>query len=301
MLSLVVVALLALFSLHCVAEEAAPYGTSPTCNRDKFIAAAPRAARLSFCLHHSSSTCCDAAHTDPIAYALAPLWTQDGVTDECRRWSSLMHCSICESRSWPVCKRSCKRWFRACANAPYTVSHDRLAPCTDSDVVCANLSTIVSDGSEFCRMSGLTWAKGTGEKDSCFNPEEPAYQHVSIPMPRVASKQADAASTSSTASSTPSSSPEAEAAAEAVNAQLRELDRLRKLAWRRAQRAFRRGLKWFREHPEATALTSVVLIVSMWLLSFLYRRGVLAAWSRRCRHSKSASNSDFVELVYSPV
>jgi hypothetical protein len=65
-------------------------------------------------------------------------------------------------------QRSCKRWYRACATAAYTISHDRLAPCTGSDVVCANLTAIVANGNEFCRLHDLPMAKGVAAKDFCF-------------------------------------------------------------------------------------------------------------------------------------
>ena len=160
--------------------------------------------------------------------------------------------------------------------------------------MCANASTIVKDGGEFCRMSGLPWVKGTGEKDSCFNPEDAAYSHVQIPIPRVGSKSngdssastsssSSASASSSSSSFSSSASSDADASDAAMQAKLRELEELRKQGWRHLKRLYRRATNWFRANPQGTALGMVVFIVLFWFTSWLYRRGICAAWARRIR------------------
>ena len=153
--------------------------------------------------------------------------------------------------------------------------------------MCANLSTIVPNGSEFCKKSGLAWGKGTGEKDACFNPEDAAYSHVQIPIPRVGTKAADgssASASSSSSTSSSSSSPTDADAASAFDLFAREVDLLRRRLWRQVRLWYRRATKAVRENPQAVAMTLVAGTVLAWFVRWLFRAGVCAAWARRCRN-----------------
>ena len=169
-LSLVLTLLILLSSLSLITSAALPPKCLSSLPPHRFE---PKPARpstsLTFCKEYSSSTCCNATHTQSITRQLYPYFSTTfderdegyGVSEECRQLAASLHCSACHplvgtGQLVGVCGESCDALYVACAPSLFEHMNGLLQPCSPSTLVCSELSTFVSSGSELCRHLGFT-------------------------------------------------------------------------------------------------------------------------------------------------
>eukprot|EP01084_Bolivina_argentea_P002964 5546_1 len=115
---------------------------------------------LSYCQYYRGETCCNKTHTDKIIkYIYA--FHEPSVSSDCRDVSLNIGCSPCDPRVGTnqikgICQSYCDNWFDKCRNDYF--HYDKrgiLTACSEKDIVCSKLSSIIHNGTRLCELSGF--------------------------------------------------------------------------------------------------------------------------------------------------
>eukprot|EP01084_Bolivina_argentea_P069233 126024_1 len=157
-------ALFFLVSCHFITAHCGRFTKQPTCGDTKhfrFDEELPTYnGHLSYCQYYRGHTCCNKTHTDKIILNVYA-YHEANMSSDCRSIGLNIGCSPCDPRIGTnqiqgICQSYCNQWYFDCRNDYFHYNkRGILTACSESDVVCSKLSSIATNGSHLCQLSGF--------------------------------------------------------------------------------------------------------------------------------------------------
>ena len=143
-----------------------------------------RRRSLGPCAKFEKQTCCNSTAPTPadVLTKVKAVVEANDLSESCRNYFLDMACMKCDPRvgmglTDGICSSFCKDWFRVCKD-DFFIKHDAmgLRPCSNQDVVCAKLDTIVENATEFCAdWMGVPLSE---TRKACFDGSPPRKEGV---------------------------------------------------------------------------------------------------------------------------